>query len=128
VRVGSLAMIVIAMVGNVPLFFGTDILAATTVSGTMVMGLAPVFLLQRFVARSPWSFHLAFWPGMVLGLLYAAGAIPASWAIGSGKYGLLLGTNVYGLALCTCGFVAPLLVKRGRSKSAPLETGAPGRI
>ena len=112
VRLGAAAMIAMAVLGNVPIFFGTDILAATTVSGTMVMGLAPIFLLQRIAGRSPWSFHLALWTGMALGILFAAHAIPASWAIGGGKYALLLGTNVYGLALCTAGFVLPLLQRR----------------
>lgn len=112
VRVGSAAMIAMAVLGNIPIFFGADILAATTVSGTMVMGLAPVFLLQRLAHRSPWSFHLAFWTGMALGILYAARAIPASWAIGDGKYALLLGTNAYGLLLCTGGFLLPLVQRK----------------
>jgi hypothetical protein len=112
VRAGAIAMIALAALGNIPIFFGTDILAATTVSGTMVMGLAPVFLLHSVAGRSPASFHLAFWPGMALGLLFAANAIPASWAFGIGKHALLLGTNVYGLALCTAGFLLPVLKRR----------------
>jgi hypothetical protein len=104
----------VALLGNIPMLFGADILAATTVSGTMVMGLAPIFLLQRFVRYSPASFHLAFWPGIVLGLALAFGAIPQAWTIGGGKYALLLGTNVYGLALCTLGFVLPALFLRAR--------------
>jgi len=78
----------------------------------MVMGLAPVFLLAPLVRYSPWSFHLAFWPGVVLGTLLAAGGIPPSWAIGSGKYALLLGTNLYGLVICFAGFLIPLLWQR----------------
>lgn len=109
VGVGTAAMVAVAILGNIPVLFGADILAATTLSGTMVMGLAPVFLLQRFVRRSPWSFHLAFWPGVALGLLLAAHRIPAGWAIGEGKYALLLGTNLYGLMMCTAGFLLPLL-------------------
>ena len=42
----------------------------------------------------------------------AAGTIPASWAIGSGKYALLLGTNLYGLAICFTGFLLPLAWQR----------------
>jgi Na+/proline symporter len=114
VRAGTLAMVCVALLGNIPMLFGADILAATTVSGTMVMGLAPIFLLQRFVRYSPASFHLAFWPGIVLGLALAFGAIPRAWTIGGGKYALLLGTNVYGLALCTLGFVLPALFLRAR--------------
>jgi hypothetical protein len=45
----------------------------------MVMGLAPVFLLQRFVRFSPRSFHFSFWPGVVLGLLLTAKLIPHAW-------------------------------------------------
>lgn len=41
---GRLAMIVVAVIGTIPIFFGADILSASTISGTMVIGLAPVFL------------------------------------------------------------------------------------
>lgn len=108
IRTGVIIMIVFAVLGNLPMIAGTDILKATTVSGTMIMGLAPVFLLQSFVRFSPASFHLSFWPGFVLGLMYASNTIPAAWAIGEGKYGLLLGTNFYGLIICTAGFLLPL--------------------
>ena len=114
IRNGVLTMIAFALLGNLPMIAGADILKATTLSGTMVIGLAPVFLLSRWVDHSPAAFHLSFWTGMTLGVLLAAGAIPASWAIGSGKYGLLLGTNLYGLALCTAGFLLPLALGQGR--------------
>jgi hypothetical protein len=78
----------------------------------MVMGLAPVFLLAPLVKYSPWSFHLAFWPGIVLGVLLAAGMIPTSWAIGDGKYALLLGVNFYGLLICIAGFLLPVAWQR----------------
>jgi len=113
-RVGAVVMVVFALLGNLPMFAGTDILAATTISGTMVMGLAPVFLFYGFTRWSPWSFHLSFWTGLALGLALAVGAIPASWGIGDGKYGLLLGVNAWGFVLCTSGFFAPLLVARWR--------------
>jgi hypothetical protein len=98
---------------------GTDILKATTISGTMVMGLAPVFLLAPLVRFSPWSFHLAFWPGVILGVLLTAKAIPQSWAIGSGQYALLLGTNLYGLAICFGGFLLPVLWQRMNAARRP---------
>lgn len=112
ISIGTLAMITVAILGNLPMLFGAEILAATTISGTMVMGLAPIFLLQRFVRYSPASFHLAFWPGAVLGLLVAVHLVPQAWAIGTGKYALLLGTNVYGLMICTAGFLLPVLLRR----------------
>jgi len=114
IRTGMWTMIVFAILGNLPMIAGTDILKATTISGTMVMGLAPVFLLAPLVRHSPWSFHLAFWPGIALGLLLAMGRIPPSWAIGDGKYALLLGVNLYGLAICFAGFLLPLAWRRIR--------------
>jgi SSS family solute:Na+ symporter len=114
VRMGWIVMIVFALIGNLPMFAGTDILKATTVSGTMVMGLAPVFLFFRWVKHSPWSFHLSFWCGVVLGVLLATGAVPDAWAIGGGEYAKLLGANLYGLLLCTALFWLPLLQRRVR--------------
>ncbi len=112
--VGMWTMAAFALLGNLPMIAGTDILKATTVSGTMVMGLAPVFLLAPLVKHSPWSFHLAFWPGILLGILLAIGMIPASWAIGDGKYALLLGVNAYGLLLCIAGFLLPVAWQKMR--------------
>ena len=117
--IGAMAMVAFAVLGNLPMMLGTDILKATTISGTMVIGLAPVFLLSGRVGYSPLSFHLSFWTGMLLGVLLAAGLIPPSWAIGEGKYALLLGTNLYGLALCFIGFLLPLLVTRDRPAAQP---------
>lgn len=111
-KIGVWTMIAIAVLGNLPMIAGTDILKATTVSGTMVMGLAPVFLLAPLARYSPWSFHLAFWPGVTLGILLTVNAIPQSWAIGTGKYALLLGTNLYGLVICFAGFLLPLAWQR----------------
>jgi solute:Na+ symporter, SSS family len=111
-RIGVWTMIGIAVLGNLPMIAGTDILKATTVSGTMVMGLAPVFLLAPLVRYSPWSFHLAFWPGVIIGVLVAVSALPHSWAIGTGKYALLLGANLYGLAICFAGFLLPVAWQR----------------
>ncbi|MFE8070975.1 sodium:solute symporter [Marinobacteraceae bacterium S3BR75-40.1] len=120
-KVGSVVMIVFAILGNLPMFAGTEILKATTISGTMVMGLAPVFLFYRFTRYSPWSFHLSFWSGVVLGVAMTVGALPASWAIGDGKYGMLLGVNAWGILICTAGFFLPLVLRAltGRSVKAP---------
>jgi Na+/proline symporter len=112
--IGALTMVAFALLGNLPMIAGTDILKATTISGTMVIGLAPIFLLSGRVDYSPISFHLAFWTGIGLGVLQVLDLIPAAWAIGSGKYGVLLGTNLYGLALCTVAFLLPLALPRSR--------------
>lgn len=115
---GRVAIVAVAIIGNLPLLsiyagdrIGPAIIAATTISGTMVMGLAPIFLLSWLPGARATSFHLAFWPGLILGILRAietfahVGIFPASLALGSGKYALDLGINAYGLLICTIGFL-----------------------
>ncbi|WP_341706061.1 sodium:solute symporter [Halopseudomonas sp.] len=112
IGVGMATMLVFALLGNLPMLAGTDILKATTISGTMVIGLAPVFLLHGFVRPTRLGFHLSFWTGIGLGIALTLGWIPQSWAIGDGRYALLLGTNLYGLILCTAGYLLPSLLNR----------------
>lgn len=107
---GMAAMVVFAVLGNIPMMAGTDILKATTISGTMVIGLAPVFILHGLIRPTWLSFHLSFWIGMALGVSLVLGWVPESWAIGEGKYALLLGANLYGLMLCTLGYLLPGLI------------------
>jgi SSS family solute:Na+ symporter len=123
--VGRWWIVVIALLGNVPLLsiylgdrVGPAIIAATTISGTMVMGLAPIFLLAFVRGAGRLSFHLAFWPGLTFGVLRVLeGALgteifPAWLAIGGGRYALDLGINVYGLLLCTAGYLLGALLGR----------------
>lgn len=105
-RVGRIAMILAVLVGSAPLFAGAAIIKATTVSGTMVLGLAPAFLLFAWARARTWAFHLGFWPGVLVGTLYAIGRVPASWALGDGPYASLLGANVAGTLLVGLGFLA----------------------
>ncbi|WP_197050036.1 hypothetical protein [Campylobacter sputorum] len=93
-------MIIFAIIGNIPMFFGTNILKATTISGTMVMGLAPIFLLHGIIKPNSYSFHLPFWCGIMLGILETLKLIPHWMYIGSEKYASLLGVNFYGLIFC----------------------------
>ena len=84
---------------------------ATTISGTMVMGLAPIFLLAFLPGARALSFHLAFWPGLLFGVLrvvesaFSTTIFPAWMSLGGGKYAIDLGVNVYGLLLCTAGYL-----------------------
>ena len=115
--IGKRAMLTIALVGNAPLLAiylggaGPAIIAGTTISGTMVMGLAPIFLLAFVPGAGPASFHLAFWPGIAFGVLKtvesAAGVtiFPAWLDIGGGPYADDLGLNVWGLLICTAGYL-----------------------
>lgn len=120
IGIGMAAMVIFALFGNLPMLAGTDILKATTISGTMVIGIAPVFLLHGLVTPTRLGFHLSFWTGLVLGIALTLGWIPGSWAIGDGKHALLLGTNLYGLMLCTAGYVLAGWFKRsGAHASRP---------
>ncbi|MFQ5893783.1 MAG: sodium:solute symporter, partial [Nitrospinota bacterium] len=85
VTFGQGAMVVIALLGNLPLIANPAILKATTISGTMVMGLAPVFCFYWIKGAGRLSFHLAFWTGLALGVVAALGRYPRFLAIGLGK-------------------------------------------
>jgi SSS family solute:Na+ symporter len=121
--IGRGAMVTIALLGNAPLFaiylgegVGPAVIAATTISGTMVMGLAPIFLLGWVPGAGPASFHLAFWPGLVFGVIKtveaatATAIFPAWINIGGGKYADDLGINVWGLLFCTVAYLVGALV------------------
>jgi solute:Na+ symporter, SSS family len=132
VSTGRISMVVVAVVGNLPLLsiylgdkVGPAIIAATTISGTMVMGLAPIFLLSWLRPAGAASFHLAFWPGVVVGAVRAMETFghvqifPDALKLGTGPFALDLGVNVWGVALCTFGFVAgALLVPRAETTTA----------
>ncbi|MGM0557468.1 MAG: sodium:solute symporter [Myxococcota bacterium] len=102
--VGRVTMVVTVIVGSLPLLEGAEILQATTVSGTMVLGLAPVFLLHGVDAAKKTAFHLSFWPGVGLGLAHVAGWAPAWLEFGAGDYAGLLGINVFATAIVFGGF------------------------
>ncbi len=91
---------------------GAEILSATTISGTMVLGLAPIFVLHRVDSAGPWAFHLAFWPAVAIGVAHAAGWSPQWLVIGEGTYGSLLGVNVAVTALVVAGFFVGALLDR----------------
>lgn len=133
---GRIAIVAVAIIGNLPLLsiylgdrIGPAIIAATTISGTMVMGLAPIFLLAWIGSAGRASFHLAFWPGLVLGVLRAVETflhvelLPKALALGTGKFAIDLGVNVWGLIICTLGFTlgAVLLPRKDRAISLALR-------
>lgn len=110
---GRVAMVITAVAGSVPLFFSPEIIQATTVSGTMVLGLAPVFILWKLNAP-PISFHLSVWTGILLGLVLAFNLLPESWYFTSGRYADLFTLNVIGMVLCFGLYCLPLLMRRLR--------------
>jgi len=120
---GRKVMLAIALLGNLPLLavylgsqVGPAVIAATTISGTMVMGLAPIFLLAWIPSAGRLSFHLAFWPGLALGTLMTVESatgislLPAAVDVGTGPYADDLGVNVVGSLICTAGYLAGAVI------------------
>ena len=120
IRIGRIAMVVGVVLGSLPLLSDATILQATTISGTMVLGLAPIVCLFWLGPAPPVSFHLAFWSGIAVGVSLVAGWWPTSLEIGAGAYADLLGANVYGLGLATVAYVVPwALARPDRPASVP---------
>ncbi len=107
---GRMAMVALTVLGTIPIFFKPEILSATTISGTMVIGLAPVFLFWN--SRMPkFSFYAPVLFGLLMGLLIVFEAVPSSWIFTSGKYNDLLGVNLWGTLICFGLFFAPQLIR-----------------
>jgi Na+/proline symporter len=109
---GRIAMIIVAVAGTLPVFLGPEILSATTISGTMVIGFAPVFLCWN-VKVPPLAFYLSVGAGVLMGLLFTLGWIPANLVLFPGKYGDLLSVNLLGTLLCFALFFASKFFKNG---------------
>ena len=59
---GRLIIIVLAVAGLLPLLGDAKALDATTVSGTIILGLGPpIFALMWVDGYHPLTFHLPFW-------------------------------------------------------------------
>lgn len=107
---GRMVMILIAVGGSIPLFFSPEVLSATTISGTMVLGLAPIFLLWKMKAPKL-SFQLTFWIGVGAGLVLLFKLLPTSLYLSSGPYAELLSINVYGTVLAFLGYLLPFYIR-----------------
>lgn len=118
VRLGRGVMVLAVVLGSIPLFTGAAIIKATTVSGTMVLGLAPAFLLFALPWAGRWAFHLGFWPGIMVGVLHVVDRIPVEWTVGEGSYGALLGANLVGTGLVFGGFCLGAVLDRVRAGAA----------
>lgn len=98
------SMVLLGILGNLMIYAKPAILSATTVSGTMVIGLTPVFLLSGWKRAGAFSYHAS----VLLGLLFGLG-LSIKWftaSIGTGKYGNLLWVNLVGISLCFAVYLA----------------------
>lgn len=120
--IGIVFMLLFAVVGNLPMIMGASIIAATTISGTMIMGLGPIFLMHGVVKPTKVGFHLAFWIGMVLGIVDTVSAASLGFMdIGEGRYANFLGVNFWGAILCWLGYIVPGLIGQMRDKRLGIE-------
>ena len=109
--IGRIAIIFFCIAGVLPLLSNPTALSATTVTGTVVMGLGPsIWLLVAQKGpgegkQRPWAFLLPFWFGVIIGGIYQGdgselGTKLKFWSIGDGNNKILLGTNLYGALIC----------------------------
>jgi len=96
---GRWAMVALTVFGTIPVFLGADILSATTISGTMVIGLAPIFLFWQ-KKMPPITFILVVGTGILFGSCLAVGCWPENLIFFKGKYGDLLSANILGTIAC----------------------------
>ena len=117
--IGIIFMIAFGFLGNLPMIMGADIITATTISGTMIMGLGPIFLLHGVGRIKPTKlgFMLAFWIGMVLGIWDTVNASSLAFMnIGAGKYANFLGVNLWGAIICWIAYIVPGLIAGSKDK------------
>jgi Na+/proline symporter len=108
---GRISMAILAVLGTLPVFFDAEILSATTISGTMVIGLTPVFLLWKMKAP-PSSFYLSIGCGLLFGLVLVLGIFPKSLILTDGKYADLLWVNLWGILSCFIFYSLPRWIKQ----------------
>ncbi|PSG90701.1 sodium:solute symporter family transporter [Aurantibacter aestuarii] len=110
-KTGRLVMVAVAILGTIPIFLGAEILSATTVSGTMVIGLTPIFLFWNLKTPKI-SFYLSVICGIVFGFLLVFNSFPEQLIFTTGKYADLLWVNVWGILSCIILYVLPLWIKK----------------
>ncbi|MGC1472924.1 MAG: sodium:solute symporter [Psychroserpens sp.] len=103
---GRMSMAVIAILGTLPVFLDAEILSATTISGTMVIGLTPVFVFWNMNVPKI-SFYLSVICGLVFGFMLVFGIFPESLIFTKGKYADLLWVNVWGILSCVVLYLVP---------------------
>lgn len=110
-KFGRLSMVAVAVLGTIPVFLDTEILSATTISGTMVIGLTPIFLFWKKDAPNI-SFHLSVFCGLFFGVLLLFQWFPKDLIFTSGAYADLLWINFWGILSCILLYLIPLWIRK----------------
>ncbi len=108
---GRLSMAIIAILGTIPVFLNAEILSATTISGTMVIGLTPVFLFWKMKAPKV-SFYVSVLTGIVFGFILVFEIFPKQLIFTEGKYADLLWVNIWGIGSCIILYLIPTWIKK----------------
>jgi Na+/proline symporter len=103
---GRASMAAIAILGTLPVFLNAEILSATTISGTMVIGLTPLFLFWNIkVPRI--SFYISVITGLLFGFVLIFELLPEALIFTEGKYASLLWVNIWGILICNILYFIP---------------------
>ncbi|WP_292947855.1 sodium:solute symporter [Olleya sp. UBA1516] len=108
---GRLAMVAIAVLGTIPIFFNAEILSATIISGTMVIGLTPIFVFWNYKVPKI-SFYLSIGCGILFGFLLVFKVFPEALIFTKGRYADLLWVNVWGIFSCNLLYFVPRWIKQ----------------
>lgn len=108
---GRLSMVIIAILGTIPVFLNAEILSATTISGTMVIGLTPVFLFWKIKAPKV-SFYVSVLTGIAFGFILVFEIFPKQLIFTEGKYADLLWVNIWGIGSCILLYLIPTWIKK----------------
>lgn len=108
---GRAAMVGIAILGTIPVFLDAEILSATTISGTMVIGLTPIFIFWKLPAPKI-SFYLSVVCGLIFGFLLVFEVFPKQFIFTEGKYAELLWINIWGVLSCIILYISPIWIKK----------------
>ncbi|MBQ0787000.1 MAG: sodium:solute symporter [Oceanihabitans sp.] len=108
---GRASMATIAILGTLPVFLNIEILSATTISGTMVIGLTPLFIFWHIKVPKI-SFYLSVLTGLLFGFVLVFNAFPEALIFTKGKYADLLWVNIWGILSCNILYFIPKWIKR----------------
>ncbi|MGB5980631.1 MAG: sodium:solute symporter [Nonlabens sp.] len=108
--IGRMAMIVVAVLGTIPVFLNAEILSATTISGTMVIGLTPVFICWK-VQVPKISYFLSVICGFFFGILLVFNWFPEELIFTTGQYADLFWVNFWGILFCFILYFIPLWIR-----------------
>lgn len=111
VSFGRISMAIIAILGTLPVFLNAEILSATTISGTMVIGLTPIFMFWKIKVPKI-SFYLSVICGLVFGFILVFEWFPKALIFTEGKYANLLWVNIWGILSCIIIYMIPTWIKK----------------